>query len=109
MFGKCIAGKGFAGNMGYFKLIAAMAAWGPATAVASMVIGAMNLTGHESATWIVLAVLVLFVVAYVVVSILNCRFRYIFYQQSQDRELRAAHAVKPAVGVGEVECAGVSE
>jgi len=48
VFGRCIAGKGFGGNMGYFRVIIGMCITGFITTMAAVVIG-INTTQWESA------------------------------------------------------------
>lgn len=45
VFGRCIAGRGFGGNMGYFKIIIAMGSCGAMTAISCVILVASKHAG----------------------------------------------------------------
>ena len=59
IFGRCIAGRGFAGNMGYFKVIITTGSWGSLTAGAGVVYAVTDKMGWSGLGWAILGLFLL--------------------------------------------------
>ena len=62
VFGRCIAGKGIGGNMGYFKLIISMGSCGAVTAISSVLVAASKKMGWREIGWYLAVILAVYCV-----------------------------------------------